>query len=116
MEKNNSRAKTEFEKRLDMELTFLIKSEDRRVRNVANSVKGKYRTALSVVQNCYPFQTDEGVLCAKRRMKDGTSIWVEKRLNAASARVVVNESIRNFYKYIGSPEIKRVVVGAPVEK
>ena len=115
MEKNNSTTKTEFEKRLDMELTFLIKSEDRQVRNVANSVKGKFLTALSVVQNCYPFQTDEGILCAKRRMKDGTSIWVEKRLNAASARIIVKESIRNFIKCVGAPEIMRVVIGAPVK-
>lgn len=106
---------TDFAKSVDAAYTILIKSESRRVRNIANAAKGKYRTAMSVVENCYPFQTDEGILCAKKRIEDGTCIWVEKKLTATAARVVVRESLNNFIKYGGAPEIMRVVVGAPVE-
>lgn len=111
-----SAALSDYAKSIDAEFTKVIKSEDRRARNVANAAKGKYQTALNVVANCYPYQTEAGVLCTRKKNENDVMIWAERKLTAAGARAVVRESLKNFTNYVGAPVITRVVVGAQVEK
>lgn len=100
---------------IDAEFNIVIKSTDRRSRNVANAAKGKYKTALQVIVNCFPYQNADGVLCCKRKNADGVRIWAEKKLTAAAARGIVRESLNNFIKFVGQPEIIRVTIDSPVE-
>lgn len=106
----------DFEKAIEGAFNAVIKSEDRRARNVANAAKGKYRTAINVVQNCFPYQTEDGVLCCKKSCDDDTKVWAEKKLTAAAARGIVRDSLKNFTNFVGAPEITIVKVGATVEK
>lgn len=109
-------ALADFYKSIDAEFTKVIKSEDRRARNVANAAKGKYHTALAVVENCYPYQTENGVLCAKKRLEDDTKVWDAKKLTAAAARSIVRDSLKNFTNFVGAPQVTRVKIGDKVEK
>lgn len=113
--KATAQALADFAKSIDAEFTKVVKATDRRARNVANAAKGKYRTALAVVESCYPWQTEDGVLACKRTREDGTRVWAEKKLTAAAARGIVRESLKNFTEHVGEPEVVRVVMGAPVE-
>lgn len=105
----------DYEKSIEAAFTQVIKSEDKRARNVANAAKGKYRTALAVVAACYPYQTEDGTLCAKKKEEDGTKIWKAKGLTAAAARGIVREALKNFTNFVGAPEITVVTIGAAVE-
>ena len=51
-----------YEESINAEYSKVVKSKEKRVRNVANAAKGKYKKALDVVANCYPYQTKEGKL------------------------------------------------------
>ena len=106
----------DFEKAIEGAFNAVIKSEDRRARNVANAAKGKYRTAIDVIQNCFPYQTEDGVLCCKKSYDDATKVWAEKKLTAAAARGIVRDSLKNFTNFVGTPEITIVKIGAKVEK
>ena len=103
-------------KSIDAEFTKVYKSDDKRARDVANAAKGKYQTALQVVVNCYPFQTAAGELATKKTTDAGERIWALRKLTAAAARSIVRESLNNFIKTVGQPEVTTVVIGQPVEK
>lgn len=108
-----------FAKSIDAEFTKVIKSDDKRARNVANAAKGKYKTALKVVENCYPYQTENGVLCCKKTVENENGVrsrfWDEKKLTAAAARGIVRDALYNFTKFVGDPQITVVTVGSSVE-
>ena len=108
-------ALADYESTINSAFTQVIKSTDRRCRNVANAAKGKYKTALEVVANCYPFQSKAGVLAAKGKNEEGVKVWKEKKLTAAAARGIVKASLDNFTKFVGSPEVTYVEIGKPVE-
>jgi hypothetical protein len=108
-------ALADFAKSIDSEFTKVIKSDDQRARNVANAAKGKFKTSLEVVANCYPYQTEDGVLCRKVKNADGVKVWDAKKLTASSARGIVRDALYNFTKFVGAPEITRVTIGAVVE-
>lgn len=108
-------ALADYEATINSAFTQVIKSTDKRCRNVANAAKGKYQTALEVIANCYPFQTKEGVLAAKGKNNEGVKVWKAKKLTAAAARGIVKTSLDNFTKFVGNPEITLVKIGAPVE-
>ena len=101
----------DFAKSIDAEFTKVIKSEDKKARNVANAAKGQFKTAIAVVAGCFPYQTKDGVLCCKRKDENGIKIWAEKKLTAAAARGIVRDSLNNFIKGVGTPEITVVCVG-----
>lgn len=101
----------DFGKSIDAEFTKVIKSEDKKARNVANAAKGQFKTAVAVVAGCYPFQTKDGVLCCKKRDENGVKVWAEKKLTAAAARGIVRDSLNNFIKGVGKPEITFVEIG-----
>lgn len=106
----------DFEKAIEGAFNAVIKSEDRRARNVANAAKGKYRTAIDVVQNCFPYQTEDGMLCAKKKDDEEVARWQVKKLTAAAARGIVRDSLKNFTNFVGAPEVTIVKVGEKVEK
>lgn len=107
----------DFAKSIDAEFSKVLKSEDRRARNVGNAAKGKYQTAIKVVEACFPYQTEDGVLCCKKLNADGSAkVWAEKKLTAAAARSIVRDSLNNFTKYVGHPEVAIVKLGSVVEK
>lgn len=113
-------ALADFGRAIDGAFAAVIKSPERRARNVANAAKGKYRTAAMVVANCYPYQTTDGVLCAKQVIRDADGniagrVWAAKKLTASAARGIVRAALNNFIASVGAPEIVRVEVGAPVE-
>lgn len=114
--KSINAALADYEKTIDTEFTKVIKSADKRARNCANAAKGKYHTALEVVANCFPYQTENGTLCAKKTDEDGNKVWRAKKLTAAAARSIVRDSLKNFTNFVGSPEISIVEIGAKVEK
>ena len=113
-----SAALQDFEKAIDGAFNAVIKSEDRRARNVANAAKGKYQTALQVIANCFPYQTADGtLLCKKAAGEDtDTKVWAEKKLTAAAARGIVRDSLKNFTNFVGAPEIQVHEIGEKVEK
>lgn len=104
----------DFGKSIDAEFTKVIKSDDKRARNVANAAKGQFKTAVAVVAGCFPYQTKDGVLCCKRKDENGIKIWAEKKLTAAAARGIVRDSLNNFIKGVGKPEITIVEIGDAV--
>lgn len=108
-------ALADYEATINSAFTQVIKSTDRRCRNVANAAKGKYKTALDVVANCYPYQTKSGVLACKGKNEDEVKVWKAKKLTAAAARGIVKASLDNFTKYVGAPVITYVEIGKPVE-
>lgn len=109
-------ALADFEKAIEGAFNSVIKSEDRRARNVANAAKGKYHTALQVITNCYPYQTEDGTLLCKKTTEEETKIWAAKKLTAAAARGIVRDSLKNFTNFVGAPEIKYHKIGDTVEK
>ena len=108
-------ALADYEATINSAFTQVIKSTDKRCRNVANAAKGKYQTALDVVANCYPYQTKAGVLACKGKNEDDVKVWKAKKLTAAAARGIVKASLDNFTKYVGAPVITYVEIGKPVE-
>ena len=108
-------ALADYEATINSAFTQVIKSTDIRCRNVANSAKGKFQTALGVVTNCYPYQTKAGVLACKGKNENDVKVWKEKKLTAAAARGIVKAALDNFTKFVGTPEINYVKIGNPVE-
>ena len=108
-------ALADYEATINSAFTQVIKSTDKRCRNVANAAKGKYQTALDVVANCYPYQTKAGVLACKGKNADEVKVWKAKKLTAAAARGIVKASLDNFTKYVGAPVITYIEIGKPVE-
>lgn len=110
-----SAALKDYESAIDAAFTQVIKSTDKRARNVANAAKGRYNTAVSVVANCYPYQTADGLLCRRATLEDGRKVWDEKKLTAAAARGIVRDALKNFTAGVGTPSVSVVVLGAPIE-
>jgi len=110
-----NKALQDFEKAIEGAFNAVIRSEDRRARNVANAAKGKFHTALQVVANCFPYQTKSGFLACKKAEEDGVKVWRLKKLTAAAARGIVRDSLKNFTDFVGAPEITYVEIGKPVE-
>lgn len=108
-------ALADYEATINSAFTQVIKSTDRRCRNVANAAKGKYQTAIDVVAHCFPYQTRAGELACKGKNEDDVKVWKAKKLTAAAARGIVKASLDNFTKYVGSPVITYVEIGKPVE-
>ena len=108
-------ALADYEATINSAFIQVIKSTDIRCRNVANAAKGKYKTALDVVANCYPYQTKTGVLTCKGKNEEGLKVWKVKKLTAAAARGIVKASLDNFTKFVGEPVITYVEIGKPVE-
>lgn len=104
-----------YEESINAEYGKVIKSKEQRVRNVANAAKGKFKTALEVVANCYPYQTKDGKLAAKGKDENGTKVWKEKKLSAAAARGIVRDALKHFTDTIGKPEITFVTIGSVIE-
>ena len=110
-----SQALRDYESAIDAAFTQVIKSADRRARNVANAAKGKYSTAVAVVAACYPYQTADGTLCRRATLEDGRKVWAEKKLTAAAARGIVRDSLKNFTAGVGTPSVAEVVIGSSIE-
>lgn len=110
-----SEALRDFEKAIDGAFNAVIKSTDRRARNVANAAKGKYQTALAVVAACYPYQTEDGVLCCKRTNEADVRVWCERKLTAPAARGIVRDALKCFTDGVGTPNVTIVTLGAAVE-
>lgn len=106
----------DYEKTIDSAFQQVTKSTDKKARDCGNAAKGKYKTALEVVANCYPYQTSDGVLATKGTDADGNKVWKEKKLTAAAARGIVRDALKNFTNFVGAPEVTIVVIGAKVEK
>lgn len=109
----------DFAKAIDGAFNAVIKSDDKRARNVANAAKGKFQTALAVVANCYPYQTAAGELLSKKTLKDEAGeptgkIWAARLLTAASARAIVRLALDNFIKGVGVAVIERHEIGEAV--
>ena len=69
-----------YEESINAEYSKVVKSKEQRVRNVANAAKGKFKTALEVIANCYPYQTKDGKLATKGKNETGDKVWKEKKL------------------------------------
>lgn len=105
----------DYEANINAAFNLVIKDPDQRARNVANAAKGKYRTALEVVANCFPYQTEAGALCAKRKNDDGIIVWSEKKLTASSARGIVRDALKHFTDTLGNPCPLVVIAGVAVK-
>ena len=79
-------------------------------RNAANACKGTYKTALAVVVNCYPYQTDKGELCTKT--KDGYK--VKNLKGTACAYSVVKTAVCNFIDYKTGRKKDLVTIVEPI--
>ena len=104
-----------YEESINAEYSKVVKSKEQRVRNVANAAKGKFKTALEVIANCYPYQTKDGKLATKGKNETGAKVWKEKKLTAAAARGIVRDSLKHFTDTIGKPEVTHVVIGSGIE-
>lgn len=113
--KSVSQALRDYESAINAAFTQVVKSTDRRARNVANAAKGRYNSAVAVVAACYPYQTADGDLCCKSTNEDGIRVWKLKKLTAAAARGIVRDSLKNFTAGVGTPSVSVVFIGAPVE-
>lgn len=113
--KSVSQALRDYESAINAAFTQVVKSTDRRARNVANAAKGRYNSAVAVVAACYPYQTADGTLCRRATLEDGRKVWAEKKLTAAAARGIVRDSLKNFTAGVGTPSVAVVVLGAPIE-
>lgn len=81
-------------------------------RNAANACKGTYKTAIEVVRNCYPYQTESGELCTKT--KEGYKVRNLKGTSAAYA--VVKTAVCNFIDYKTKRVEQLVTIVTPIEK
>lgn len=104
-----------YEESINAEYGKLIKSKEQSVRNVVNAAKGKFKTALDVVANCYPYQTKDGKLATRGKDENGNKVWKEKKLTAAAARGIVRDALKNFTDTVGNPEVKTVIIGSVIE-
>lgn len=94
-EKKNVRAQlADFEASLNSAYKQLTATGST-ARNAANACKGMYKTALSVVTNCYPYQTKDGQLC--RKTKDGFKLRTLK--GTATAYGIVKDSVCRYIDF-----------------
>lgn len=103
---------------IEQAFNVLKKSDDKKVRDTANRVKGAFGTMIDVVSNCYPYQTADGKLLRKGSTEDGAKIWKEQSISSVSSAVkVVRQSINNYINCIGIDKdlVKVAELGAVVE-
>ena len=81
-------------------------------RNAANACKGTYKTAIEVVRNCYPYQTESGELCTKT--KEGFKVRNLKGTSAAYS--VVKTAVCNFIDYKTKRVEQLITIVTPIEK
>ena len=116
----------------------LVKSSDARSRNCANACKGRFKTEGAIIENCYPYQTKDGLLCKKsiKLDKDGNPIiigektdkkgntapiysheWTERKVTASSIRGILREAIENYINHLYKDDnfVNVVELGADVE-
>lgn len=106
----------EFASALDGAFSQVIKSSDRKARNVANAVNSTYgKCVLTFVAACFPYQTAEGLLCRKVKTDDGAKVWGEKPLTAAAARGIIRDCLKHYIDTLGKPAVTIVTIGAMVE-
>lgn len=105
----------DYESTLDSEYSKVIKSTEQRVRNTANAAKGKYKTALEVVTNCYPYQTENGLLLQSGKDENKVKVWKLKKLSAVTARGIIDLSLKNFVNTLGNPTIQYFAVGEKIK-
>lgn len=116
----------------------LVKSSDARSRNCANACKGRFKTEGAIIENCYPYQTKDGILCKKsiKLDQDGNPIiigektdkkgntapiyahiWAERKVTASSIRGILRDSIENYINHLYRDEnfVNVVEIGADIE-
>jgi phosphohistidine phosphatase SixA len=118
--KATAAALANFAASIDAEFTKVIKDPDRRARNLANAVKGRYGSALEAVAACFPHQSAAGELMTRAAVRDeaGTvtgHVWTVKKLTAAAARGIVRAALDNFTRTVGVPVVETHEAGDPVE-
>jgi len=113
--KGISAALKDYESAINGAYNQVVKSSEKRARDAANAAKGKYKTAIDVVANCFPFQTENGTLCRKAKDENGSKVWAEKKLTAAAARGIVRDALKHFTDTLGSPCPQVVVIGEAVK-
>lgn len=118
--KATAAALANFAASIDAEFTKVIKDPDRRARNLANAVKGRYGSAVAAVAACFPYQSAAGELLTRVAVKDeaGTvtgHVWALKKLTAAAARGIVRAALDNFTKTVGAPVVEVHAIGDPVK-
>lgn len=101
-------------KMLEAAFSAIVKDNDKRARNIANNAKGRYQSAVAIVANCWPYQTEAGELAKKATTKDGRKVWAVKELTAVSARGLLRDSLKNFIDGNGRPVVTHVVIGAEI--
>lgn len=111
-----SAALANFAASIDAEFTKVIRDHDRRARNLANAVKGRYGSAVAAVAACFPYQTAAGELLTRAAVRDESGIvtgrvWILKKLTAAAARGIVRDSLNNFTKTVGAPVVEVHEIG-----
>ena len=109
----------DFSVSLESEWKKLSKDTDKRVRNLYNSINGRYKAAgfdvCKIVADMFPYQTAAGVLCTRRKNENGVKVWIEKRLTATAARGIIRDCMYNYIRTLGAPVVNVVVVGEPVQ-
>jgi hypothetical protein len=96
-------------KELELEYAMLTSSKNIDVRNLANRIKGQYRTVQHFVWCCYPFQNEYGRPTKKYRdPKTGEQVWMAyKKLSAFGS---ANALIRKCVFFVIDNNFKPVVV------
>ena len=118
--KATAAALANFAASIDAEFTKVIKDPDRRARNLANAVKGRFGSAVAAVAACFPYQTTAGELLTRAAVRDDSGaitghVWAVKKLTAAAARGIVRAALDNFTKTVGAPVVETHAAGDPVE-
>lgn len=118
--KATAAALANFAASIDAEFTKVIKDPDRRARNLANAVKGRFGSAVAAVAACYPYQSAAGELMTRTAVRDESGaitgrVWTAKKLTAAAARGIVRAALDNFTRTVGEPVVERHEPGEVVE-
>lgn len=118
--KATAAALANFGASIDAEFTKVIKDPDRRARNLANAVKGRYGSALEAVAACFPYQSAAGELMTRAAVRDESGtvtgrVWTVKKLTASAARGIVRAALDNFTRTVGAPVVETHENGDPVE-
>lgn len=100
MYKNYKSPFTEQEvKELEMGYDMLTSSNNIEVRNLANRIKGSYRTVQNFIWSCYPFQNECGRPTKKYRdPKTGEQVWkaYKKISSLGTVTALIKKSVFSF--------------------
>lgn len=114
--KATAAALANFAASIDAEFSKVIRDQDRRARNLANAVKGRYGSAVAAVAACYPYQTAAGELLTRAALRNDAGtitgrVWAAKKLTAAAARGIVKAALDNYTRTVGAPVVIVGVIG-----